>query len=52
MSTDRFRTFLVLCAMPNTGFIGFPVVFSVLGSEGLAYAVLFDLGVNIAFSQS
>ena len=49
MSTDRFRTFLVLCAMPNTGFIGFPVVFSVLGNEGLAYAVLFDLGANIAF---
>jgi predicted permease len=49
MSTDRFRTFLVLCAMPNTGFIGFPVVFSVLGNEGLVYAVLFDLGVNVAF---
>lgn len=46
---DRQRTLSVLCAMPNSGFIGFPVILSVLGEEGLAYAVLYDIGVTIAF---
>ena len=41
------RTFSVLCAMPNTGFIGLPVIFAVLGQEGLAYAVLYDLGTTV-----
>lgn len=42
------RTFSVLCAIPNTGFIGLPVIFAVLGREGLAYAVLYDLGTTVA----
>lgn len=45
----RKRTMAVLCAMPNTGFMGFPVVLAVLGETGLAYAVLYDVGVTIAF---
>ena len=47
-SAPQTRTFAVLCAMPNTGFIGLPVIFAVLGREGLAYAVLYDLGTTVA----
>ncbi len=42
------RTISILFAIPNTGFIGFPVIFAVLGREGLAYAVLYDLGTTVA----
>lgn len=49
VTEKRKRTMAVLCAMPNTGFMGFPVVFAVLGETGLAYAVLYDVGVTIAF---
>lgn len=49
MTAQRLRTFSVLCAMPNTSFIAFPVILSVLGQEGLAYAVLYDVGITIAF---
>jgi len=42
-------TLSALCAIPNTGFIGLPVIFAVLGREGLAYAVLYDVGVTIAY---
>ncbi len=45
----RRGTFLVLCIMPNTAFIGFPVVFALLGQAGLAHAILFDFGSTIAF---
>jgi predicted permease len=46
---DHIGTFTILCSMPNTGFIGFPVIFSLLGKEGLTYAVLFDFGSTVAF---
>lgn len=49
MASNRVPTFLVLCIMPNTGFIGFPVILSILGKIGLAYAVLYDIGVTFAF---
>ncbi len=47
--SDCLGTFTILCSMPNTAFIGFPLIFSLLGKEGLAYAVLFDFGITIAF---
>lgn len=40
-------TFLVVCAIPNTAFIGFPVVLSLLDKEGLTHAVLYDFGASI-----
>jgi predicted permease len=49
VAKERRGTFAVLCSMPNTAFIGFPVIVSVLGEVGLAYAVLYDVGVTIAF---
>ena len=49
MTADRLKTFRILCAMPNSGFIGFPVVFSIWGSQGLTYAVLYDVGTTVAF---
>ena len=44
----RRGTFIVLCSMPNSSFIAFPVALTVFGQEGLAYAVLYDVGVTIA----
>ncbi len=49
MTDERRRTFMVLCSMPNTSFIAFPVILSLLGQEGLAYAVLYDIGTTVAF---
>ena len=46
---DRLKTFRILCAMPNSGFIGYPVVLSIWGHRGLSYAVLYDSGTTIAF---
>ena len=49
MKPERRGTFSVVSAMPNTAFIGFPVILAVLGQEGLAYAVLYDIGITLAF---
>jgi predicted permease len=43
----RRGTFMVLCSVPNSSFIAFPVVLSVFGQEGLTYGVLYDVGVTI-----
>ena len=45
---DRSGTFIILSTMPNSAFIGFPVIFSLLGKKGLGYAVLYDLGNTVA----
>jgi predicted permease len=49
INADRFKTFQILSAMPNSGFIGFPVILSIWGRQGLIYAVLYDVGTTIAF---
>jgi len=49
VTKERQKTFAVLCAMPNSGFIGYPVTWAVLGETGFTYAVLYDIGVTIAF---
>lgn len=49
ISQGCLGTFKILCSMPNTAFIGFPIILSLLGKEGLAYAVLFDFGITVAF---
>ncbi len=49
LTADRLKTFQILCAMPNSAFIGFPVVLSIYGHQGLAYAVLYDVGTTVAF---
>jgi len=46
---DRSGTFIILSTMPNSAFIGFPVILSLLGKKGLGYAVLYDLGSTVAF---
>lgn len=52
VTDERRGTFMVLCSMPNSSFIAFPVVLSIFGQEGLAYAVLYDIGVTIAFCSA
>jgi predicted permease len=33
---------ILVCAFPNTGFLGYPIAFSLFGAAGLSYAVIFD----------
>jgi predicted permease len=40
---------LVCCGLGNTGFLGFPLVTAFYGFDGLAVAIVFDLGVFILF---
>lgn len=49
VAAQRKGTMYILSSMPNSGFIGFPLILAILGKEGLAYAVLYDIGVTIAF---
>ncbi|MDD3655517.1 MAG: AEC family transporter [Atribacterota bacterium] len=46
---ETIGTFMVLSSMPNSGFLGFPIIFSFFGKEALIYAILFDFGITIAF---
>ena len=47
--TEKIGTFMILSSMPNSGFLGFPIVFSIFGKEALVYAILFDFAATIAF---
>ena len=49
INSKNIGTFIVLASMPNSGFLGFPIIYSIFGQEGLTYAVLFDIGVTIIF---
>lgn len=42
-------TIILLLAMMNTAFIGYPIVLGVFGNEGFTYAVFYDMAVAILF---
>ncbi len=42
LNKETLVTFIVMSTFGNTGFVGFPFVNALLGSEGLTYAVVFD----------
>lgn len=47
LSSDYIRVFQVLCMMPNTTFMGYPVNYAIFGEQGLICAVLYDIGASI-----
>jgi malate permease and related proteins len=49
LKKENIGTFIVLSSMPNSGFLGFPIIFTFFGKESLIYAILFDFGITICF---
>ncbi len=47
LSSENLRVFQVLCMIPNTAFMGYPISYALFGSQGFIYAVLYDLGASI-----
>lgn len=42
-------TIIILLAMMNTAFIGYPIILGVYGNEGFTYAIFYDMAVAILF---
>ena len=42
-------TIIILLAMMNTAFIGYPIVLGVYGNEGFLHAIFYDLAIAIMF---
>lgn len=42
LSGNRLRVFILVSTFPNTAFLGYPFSYSLFGSSGLSYAVIFD----------
>lgn len=47
LSPRNIRVFEVLCMIPNTAFMGYPINYAIFGDEGFIYAVLYDVGASI-----
>lgn len=37
-----FKSFVLVCSLGNTAFLGYPYAYAVFGDEGLRYAILYD----------
>lgn len=48
MPSEKIGTFGALCSIPNSSYLGYPLILFVLGERGLTYAVAYDTGVCIA----
>jgi len=42
LGDKRLRSFMLTATFPNTGFLGYPFAYSLYGSAGLSYAVIYD----------
>ena len=51
VGAERRTTFLTAVAVVNTAFIGYPLCEALLGSRGLLYAVLYDVGLTAVMSS-
>jgi malate permease and related proteins len=49
INNNNVGTSIVLSSMPNSAFLGFPIIYSIFGQEGLTYAVFFDIGIIFIF---
>jgi len=49
LKKENIGTFMILSSMPNSGFLGFPIILTFFGKESLIYAILFDFGITICF---
>lgn len=47
LSHAKRGVFVNCCILPNYAFIGFPIILTLFGDEGLIYAILFSLGYNL-----
>jgi len=50
LRTGQRATFQTAVAVTNTAFIGYPLCQALLGSTGLLYAVLYDVGLTVVMS--
>lgn len=48
-SKSKTWSIIILLAMMNTAFIGYPIVLGVFGNEGLTYAIFYDMAIAILF---
>ncbi|HBK68569.1 MAG TPA: hypothetical protein DDZ91_08000 [Firmicutes bacterium] len=48
MPPEKIGTFGALCSIPNSAYIGYPIIISLLGEKGLTYAVAYDTGACLA----
>lgn len=46
---DEKLMFVILTAFANVGFLGFPVMNALYGTEGVLYAVIYNLGFQLSF---
>ncbi|MGE4549464.1 MAG: AEC family transporter [Intestinibacillus sp.] len=46
---DKKRMLVILSVFANTGFLGFPLMDALFGAEGMLYAVIYNLGFQLAF---
>jgi|SRR5690554_65496 len=44
----KIGTLALLCSIPNSAYIGYPIILAILGEKGLAYAVAYDAGAALA----
>jgi predicted permease len=42
LEEKRLRAFMLAATFPNTAFLGYPFAFSLFGSAGLSYAIIYD----------
>jgi malate permease and related proteins len=42
LSGSRLRVFMLVSTFPNTAFLGYPFSYSLFGSAGLSYAIIYD----------
>jgi hypothetical protein len=42
LGDKRLRAFMLAATFPNTAFLGYPFAYSLLGSAGLSYAIIYD----------
>jgi len=49
MPSPKRGTFGALCSVPNSSYLGYPLILFLLGEKGLTYAVTYDSGAGIAF---
>jgi predicted permease len=45
---EKIGTFGALCSIPNSAYLGYPIILSILGEKALTYAVIYDTGACLA----
>ena len=48
-NSQTSRVFVLLCSIPNSGFLGIAVIYSLLGEVAMPFAVLYEFGLGLFF---